>query len=214
MKGRYFIMEMTLRWYGEGNDSVTLEQIRQIPGVAGVITALHDIPAGEAWTYEDVMKRKPVKASSGIFTKGMTWRIIYQGIMIGLLSLAAFVIGISTPNPPVIEGLTQEQVRVEIGQTMTFIVLAFSELIHVFNIRNNKESIFKIGIGGNKQLFWAIGASAMLMLVILAIPVLRAIFSIPVLPMDRIVETIALVIAPVVIVEIFKLLKINTSKDE
>lgn len=163
---------------------------------------------------KDVMKRKPVKASSGIFTKGMTWRIIYQGIMIGLLSLAAFVIGISTPNPPVIEGLTQEQVRVEIGQTMTFIVLAFSELIHVFNIRNNKESIFKTGIGGNKQLFWAIGASAMLMLVILAIPVLRAIFSIPVLPMDRIVETIALVIAPVVIVEIFKLLKINTSKDE
>ena len=163
---------------------------------------------------KDVMKRKPVKASSGIFTKGMTWRIIYQGIMIGLLSLAAFVIGISTPNPPVIEGLTQEQVRVEIGQTMTFIVLAFSELIHVFNIRNNKESIFKIGIGGNKQLFWAIGASAMLMLVILAIPVLRVIFSIPVLPMDRIVETIALVIAPVVIVEIFKLLKINTSKDE
>ena len=50
-------MDMTLRWYGEGNDSVTLDQIRQIPGVTGVITALHDIPAGEAWTYEDVMKR-------------------------------------------------------------------------------------------------------------------------------------------------------------
>ena len=45
-------MDMTLRWYGEGNDSVTLDQIRQIPGVTGVITALHDIPAGEAWTYE------------------------------------------------------------------------------------------------------------------------------------------------------------------
>lgn len=34
-------MDMTLRWYGEGNDSVTLDQIRQIPGVTGVITALH-----------------------------------------------------------------------------------------------------------------------------------------------------------------------------
>ena len=44
-------MDMTLRWYGEGNDSVTLDQIRQIPGVTGVITALHDLPAGEAWTY-------------------------------------------------------------------------------------------------------------------------------------------------------------------
>ena len=32
-------MDMTLRWYGTGNDSVTLEQIHQIPGVSGVITA-------------------------------------------------------------------------------------------------------------------------------------------------------------------------------
>lgn len=36
-------MEMTLRWFGEGVDSVSLEQIRQIPGVKGVITTLYDI---------------------------------------------------------------------------------------------------------------------------------------------------------------------------
>ena len=40
-------MDMTLRWFGEGVDSVSLEQIRQIPGVKGVITTLYDIPAGE-----------------------------------------------------------------------------------------------------------------------------------------------------------------------
>ena len=160
------------------------------------------------------MKRKPIKSTTGIFTKGMTWRIAYQGIMIGLLSLVAFIIGIATPNPPVIEGLTLEEVRVEIGQTMAFIVLAFSELIHVFNIRNNRESIFKTGIGGNKNLFIAIGASALLMIVILAVPALRAVFSIPVLPVDRIIETILLVIAPIIIVELFKLLKINGTKNE
>ena len=158
---------------------------------------------------KDVMNRKPIENDKGIFTKGMTWRIAYQGIMIGLLSLTAFVIGISTKDVPVIEGLSPEQVKVEIGQTMTFIVLAFSELIHVFNIRNNKESIFKTGIGGNKQLFGAIGISSLLMVVILAIPALRTIFSIPILPVQNIVETILLVIAPVIIVEIFKLLKIN-----
>ena len=92
---------------------------------------------------------------------------------------------------------------------MTFIVLAFSELIHVFNIRNNKESIFKTGIGGNKQLFGAIGISSLLMIVILAVPALRAIFSIPLLPVQNIIETILLVIAPIIIVELFKLLKIN-----
>lgn len=42
-------MDMTLRWFGEGIDSVSLEQIRQIPGVKGVITTLYDIPAGEEW---------------------------------------------------------------------------------------------------------------------------------------------------------------------
>ena len=158
---------------------------------------------------KDIMKRKPIKSNTGIFTKGMTWRIIYQGIMIGLLSLAAFVIGLSTSNPPVIEGLSPEEVKVEIGQTMAFIVLAFSELVHVFNIRNNSKSIFKTGIGGNKTLFGAIGISALLMIVILAAPALRTIFSIPVLPVENILETIGLVLAPIVIVEIFKLLKIN-----
>ena len=163
---------------------------------------------------KNVMKRKPIKSNTGIFTKGMSWRIVYQGIMIGLLTLAAFIIGLSTKNPPVIEGLTPEEVKVEIAQTMTFIVLAFAELVHVFNIRNNKESIFKTGIGGNKQLFCAIGVSALLMIVILAIPALRAIFSIPVLPMENIVETVLLILAPIVIVEIFKLLKINGTKSE
>ena len=52
------------------------------------------------------------------------------------------------------------------------------------------------------------------MFVILLIPALRNIFSIPVLPVGNIVELISLIFAPIVIVEIFKLLKINATKDE
>ena len=40
-------MKTTFRWYGEGNDTVTLEQIRQIPSMTGVVWALHDLAAGE-----------------------------------------------------------------------------------------------------------------------------------------------------------------------
>ena len=170
----------------------------------------------------DIMERKP-KKSKGIFTKGMTWRIIYQGFMIGLLTLAAFVIGIATPDVEVAKlmpiyhneaELTIPEIKVEIGQAMAFIVLAFSELVHVFNIRNNKKSIFKTGIGGNKILFGALGLSASLMLVILLIPGLRSIFSIPVLPVNNILECVVLVLAPILIVEIMKLFRINSSKDE
>lgn len=174
---------------------------------------------------KDVMDRKPNKAKQSVFTKGMTWRVIYQGIMIGAITLIAFIIGLSTPTDQlpvvevtnsqgIVETLSEEEVRVEIGQTMAFTVLALSQLVHVFNIRNNKKSIFKTGIFNNKQLILATVVSAALMIIILCVPALRHIFSIPVLPAMNIIEIVILVLMPVVIVEIFKLLKINTTKEE
>ena len=161
---------------------------------------------------EGIMKRKPAKPGKGVFTKGMTWRVIYQGAMIGLLTLAAFMIGLATTKEP-INGLSLDESKIEVGQTMAFITLAMSELVHVFNIRDNKKSIFKTKIFNNSKLIWAILASAALMFVILVIPALRHIFSIPILPTGNILELVLLVFAPIVIVEIFKLLKINTTKE-
>ena len=162
---------------------------------------------------DDIMKRKPIKPRKGVFTKGMVWRIIYQGIMIGGLTLAAFMIGLATTHEP-IGDLTLDQSKIEVGQTMAFVTLAFSELTHVFNIRNNKKSVFKTKITNNLKLIGAVLLSAVLMLVILLIPGLREIFSIPVLPTENIIELIGLVLLPIVIVEIFKLLKINGTKNE
>ena len=161
----------------------------------------------------DIMKRKPTKPGKGVFTKGMTWRVIYQGAMIGLLTLTAFIIGLGTTTEP-IDGLTLDESKIEVGQTMAFVTLALSELAHVFNIRDNKKSIFKTKIFNNSKLILAVLASAALMIIILAIPALRSIFSIPVLPTQNIIELVCLILAPIVIVEIFKLFKINTTKDE
>ena len=155
-----------------------------------------------------IMERKPSKTGKSVFTKGMTWRVIYQGAMIGLLTLAAFAIGLATTQEP-INGLTLDESKIEVGQTMAFVTLALSELVHVFNVRDNKNSIFKTGIFNNMKLIGAIIISALLVFVILAIPQLRTIFSIPVLPTQNIVELICLILAPIAIVEIFKLLKIN-----
>lgn len=51
-------MKMTFRWYGEGNDSVTLDQIRQIPGMEGIVWALHEEPVGNVWPMEKILKVK------------------------------------------------------------------------------------------------------------------------------------------------------------
>ena len=187
-----------------------------------------------------VMNRKPIKKDEGIFTKGRTFRIIYQGVMIGLLTLIAFLIGLATPDdklPTMIsyenqvisaeeidnldevlanggEYISKEEIKIEIGQTMVFIVLAFSELVHVFNIRDNKNSIFKTGILGNPILIWAVLFSAFLMVIILTVPALRHVFSIPILPLGNIIEVMALVLAPIAIVELLKLFKVNTVAGE
>ena len=164
---------------------------------------------------DDIMKKKPNK-EKGIFVKSRLWRVAYQGVMIGLITLAAFIIGLATPDSilPQIEGLSNEEVKVEIGQTMAFVTLAFAELVHVFNVRNPKKSIFKTHPFKNKMLLLALGVSSMLMIVILAIPGLREVFSIPVLPVQDIIEMILLILSPIVIVEIMKLIKLNGNRKQ
>lgn len=58
-------MEMTLRWYGSKYDTVTLKQIRQIPGVTGVITTLYDTAPGEVWNVTE--KHKTWKVGHGMY---------------------------------------------------------------------------------------------------------------------------------------------------
>ena len=154
-----------------------------------------------------IMNKKP-KKTKGIFTKGMTWRVLYQGVMVGLLTLTAFVLGLAT------EGVSAAE-KIAIGQTMAFSTLALSELVHVFNVRDNKKSMFSSNPFNNGMLLLAIGASALLMIIVLLVPQLQSIFSITNLfayP-EKLLEVVGLVFAPLLIVEVFKLLKINTIKE-
>ena len=47
-------MDMSFRWYGD-DDAVTLDKIRQIPGVTGIVTAIYDVPPGEVWSFEKIL---------------------------------------------------------------------------------------------------------------------------------------------------------------
>ena len=58
-------MKMTFRWYGE-DDPVTLEKIRQIPGVTGIVSAIYDIPVGEVWSLKRIMKLKKTVEDAGL----------------------------------------------------------------------------------------------------------------------------------------------------
>lgn len=58
-------MQMTFRWYGK-DDTVTLTQIRQIPGVTGVITAIYDIPVGDVWPLDKILELKKTVEDAGL----------------------------------------------------------------------------------------------------------------------------------------------------
>lgn len=64
-------MEMTMRWYGSAYDTVTLEQIRQVPGVSGVITTLYDKAPGELWTREEIHALKEEVERAGLHISGI-----------------------------------------------------------------------------------------------------------------------------------------------
>ncbi|WP_418892787.1 calcium-translocating P-type ATPase, PMCA-type [Limibacterium fermenti] len=150
---------------------------------------------------KDIMTRRPRDPQKGFFTKGMTWRIFYQGMTIGLISLFAYLLGYHDGGNM-------------LGQTMAFAVLALSQLFHVRNLHSNRQSSFKTSIFSNKPLIAAILASAAIMLVVLLVPALRDVFKLAAMDTTHWLYVIGLSLVPIVVVEVVKLFKINHTQDE
>lgn len=150
---------------------------------------------------EDIMSRKPRRTKKGFMTKGMIWRVMYQGAMIGAIPLAAFIIGIGEGD-------------LKLGQTMAFATLMFAQLVHVRNLHSVTKSSLSISPLKNKMLVAAIFVSAMLALVVLLIPPVRDAFSLVKMDSQHWLVVVLMSLIPIVVVDIFKLLRINGAKDE
>ncbi len=76
-------MNITFRWYGQGNDTVTLEHVRQIPGVKGIVWALHQKPAGEVWEKEDIEAEVRYIQSYGFHAEVVESVNVHEAIKLG-----------------------------------------------------------------------------------------------------------------------------------
>jgi Ca2+-transporting ATPase len=148
-----------------------------------------------------IMNRNPRNSKKGFMTKGMVWRIMYQGIMIGAIPLAAFIIGL------------REQ-GVVLGQTMAFATLMFAQLAHVRNLHSNTRSSLAISPLKNIPLIVAIGISGALALIVLLIPTIRDAFSLTALDSKHWLAVALMSLIPILVVDIFKLFRINSTRDE
>lgn len=76
-------MEMTLRWFGEGFDTVPIQNIRQIPGVTGVVSTLYDTMPGEIWEIQGIKKLKADVERVGLKLLGIESVNIHDSIKTG-----------------------------------------------------------------------------------------------------------------------------------
>jgi len=150
---------------------------------------------------ENIMKRKPRNSKRGFMTLGMVWRIMYQGIMIGAIPLVAYLIGLRDGG-------------VTLGQTMAFATLMFVQLVHVRNLHSNIRSSLAISPLKNKPLIGAILASAGLALIVLLIPPVREAFRLTAMDGKHWLTVGLMSLIPILVVDIFKLLKINSTREE
>lgn len=76
-------MNMTFRWYGRNNDTVGLDQIKQIPGVKGIVWALHQKPVGEVWEKEEIKSEMDYIESFGFHGEVVESVNIHEAIKLG-----------------------------------------------------------------------------------------------------------------------------------
>lgn len=113
---------------------------------------------------ENVMRRKPRHIKEGVFARGLGWKIVSRGFLIGISTLIAFmVVYYKDPN------------NLEYAQTIAFATLVLAQLIHVFDCRS-EISVFSRNPFGNKYLVWAVISSAALMVAVIYVPFLQPIF--------------------------------------
>lgn len=113
---------------------------------------------------DNVMKRDPRSPNEGVFARGLGWKVISRGILIGLSTIAAFMLAYND-NPD----------NLAYAQTVAFATLVLAQLIHVFDCRSEK-SILSRNPFGNMYLVWAVLSSLLLVLVVIYVPALQGIF--------------------------------------
>ena len=150
---------------------------------------------------EGIMNRNPRNSKKGFMTGGMIWRIMYQGIMIGAIPLAAYLIGLHDGGEI-------------LGQTMAFTTLVFAQLVHVRNLHSNTRSSLAISPFRNKPLIGAILASAALALLVLLITPVREAFGFTLMDGKHWIAVVLMSLIPLLVVDIFKLFKINGTKND
>lgn len=145
----------------------------------------------------DIMNRKPIRKDAGIFANGLGKKVGTQAIVFTIVTLIGFYIG------QFVTVSSSIGASYEVGMTMSFVILAWSSVAHIFNVRSDK-SIFKVGILSNPRLFYSALGSMLIILGLALIPSLATIFFLVPMSLTHWIISFVLAMSPLVFVEIQK----------
>ena len=155
----------------------------------------------------DIMDRPPRKASDGIFAGGLGVDIAYQGVLIAVITLASYIIGhcMEVGHFAWPHGISYD------GMTMAFLTMNMCEILHSFNMRSQRRSIFTLH-GQNKLLWVAMLAALALTTIVLEVPAIAAAFGFTPVDWNEYAVALGLAILVVPIVELVKLFQRRAGK--
>jgi magnesium-transporting ATPase (P-type) len=158
--------------------------------LVNVITDALPRPPPWAWSRrQGHMQHKPIPKDQGVFANGLGLMIALSGVMIGVLTLAAYYIGRFITVSPLYPASHAA------GMTMAFLVLAISQLSNAMNCRG-RSSLFRIGMTTNPAMLKAVAGSLALILLISFVPPLQAIFKLVTLSTAHWLWVIGLSVSP------------------
>ena len=157
----------------------------------------------------DIMHRPPRKSTDGIFAGGLGFDVVYQGILVTVITLASYIIGhcMEVGYFEMPKGISDD------GMTMAFLTMSMCEIFHSFNMRSQRGSIFKLH-SHNVVLWGAMLGSLVLTTVVLEVPFIANAFGFT--PVDLPEYLIALLLSVIVIpiVEVVKLVQRSMAKNK
>ena len=143
---------------------------------------------------DSVMKDKPRDKKESFFANKLGLLIVFEGVLIGGLSLAAYLIGhFASPDT-------------YLGQTMAFMTLCCCQLVHAYNKRT-EHSIFSKGLLKNKFMNFAFLVGLALQLIVIYVPGVNDLFKVTALDAKYLLICIGLSLVTVVFSEILKAIK-------
>jgi len=156
----------------------------------------------------DTMQRPPRESNEGIFARGLGVDVVYQGVLVTVITIASYLIGNSFENGaffPVVGGVSDH------GMTMAFLTMSMCELFHSFNVRSQRKSVFAMK-SHNKVMWLSMLVSLVLTTAVLEVPFLANAFGFTSIGLTEYVIALLLGALVIPVVEIVKFVQRKLEK--